>query len=91
MILVKREMKPHETSAPDPSICPRTGVGKPPSELLDHQRASIMLSLVETLPSRELSLFPLKASNKAICVNWGCFQRGEVLAVIWVKAIYVWN
>lgn len=84
-------MKPIGTATLDPSVCPKMGVGTLPSKFLDHERVSVMLSLVETLPSRELSLFPLQASNKAICVNRGCFQHDEALAVIWAKAIYVWN
>lgn len=51
---MKGELKPRETSALDPSVCPRTGVGKQAPRSPDHQRASIMLSLVEILPSREL-------------------------------------
>lgn len=53
-ICMKGELKPCETSALDPSVCPKTGVGKQAPKSLDHQRASITLLLVEILPSREL-------------------------------------
>lgn len=65
MIVVRRETEPCGTSALDPSISPRMGVGTLPSKLLDHQMclSRAVCSRWKCFQARELLFLPLQASN----------------------------